>query len=45
MIPRSGISKAGMQPQLINQGINEVKQEGQFKPEVEKEDTGKIRIP
>ena len=30
-----------MQPQLINQGNNEVKQEGQFKPEVEKEDTGK----
>ena len=41
MTQTSGISQAGMQPQLINQGINEVKQQSQFKPEVEKEDSGK----
>ena len=34
MTQTSGISQAGMQPQLITQGINEVKQQSQFKPEV-----------
>jgi hypothetical protein len=41
MTPTSGISQAGTQPELINQGINVVKQQGQSKPEVEKEDSGK----
>ena len=41
MTQTSGISQTGMQPQLINQRIDEVKQQGQFKPEVEKEDSGK----
>ena len=41
MTPTSGISQSGMQPHLINKGINEVKQQGQFKPEVEKEDSGR----
>ena len=41
MTQTSGILQTGMQPQLINQRIDEVKQQGQFKPEVEKEDSGK----
>jgi hypothetical protein len=41
MTQTSGILQTGMQPQLINQRIDEVKQQGQFKPEVEKEDSSK----